>query len=54
MSFQLGISGTDAVMDHCGGFPYVQDANPYLQDDNVALPMVEETEAESVVHSILD
>ena len=34
--------------------PYVQDANPYLQDDNVALPMVEETEAESVVHSILD
>ena len=34
--------------------PYVQDSNPYLQDDNVALPIVEETEAESVVHSILD
>ncbi|MBR5710166.1 MAG: hypothetical protein IKX40_05365, partial [Thermoguttaceae bacterium] len=35
--------------------PYVQNSTPYIQeDDNVALPIVEETEAESVVHSILD
>ncbi len=34
--------------------PYVQDSTPYIEDDNVALPIIDDNNADTVIHSILD
>ena len=34
--------------------PYVENSVPYIQDDNVALPIVDDNNADTAIHSILD